>query len=130
MKIILTNNKELNPILVTGGLRYVQGSNRDTLNFIFPATYEISELDAAFTPENCESITIVSDDGTENIHKAYTIRLEIIKQAVEVTPATESVDAVYEDRITVSMSQRTYVESQLASLTDTVDTLVMEALTK
>ena len=128
MKIILNNGKELSPILVTGGTRMVQGASRDTLNFIFPATEDMTELDAAFSTANCESITIIGDDDSEAIHKGYTIRAELKKESVEVTPATESEAAVFEDRITVSMSQRTYTESQLASLTDTVDTLVMDAL--
>ena len=128
MKIILNNGKELSPILVTGGPRHIQGASRDTLNFIFPATEDMAALDSVFSAENCESITIVSDDGTENIHKGYTIRAELSKKSVEVIPATEESEAVYEDRITVSMSQRTYAESQLASLTDTVDVLVMESL--
>lgn len=126
MKIILNNGKELSPILVTGGPRMVHGASRDTLNFIFPATEDMAELDSAFSAENCEKITIIGDDGSENIHTGYTIRAELKKDSVEVTPATE--EAVYEDRITVSMSQRTYAESQLASLTDTVDVLVMESL--
>lgn len=128
MKIILNNGKELSPILVTGGTRMVQGASRDTLNFIFPATEDMAALDSAFSAENCEKITIIGDDGSENIHTGYTIRAELSKASVEVTPATESEAAVFEDRITVSMSQRTYAESQLASLTDTVDVLVMESL--
>lgn len=128
MKIILTNGTELSPIMVTGGPRHIQGFKRDTLNFIFSANTGMKALDETFTEENCESITIVDDGGTEHVHKAYTIRAELSKKAVEVTPATEEADAVYEDRITVSMSQRTYAESQLASLTDTVDILVMESL--
>ena len=128
MKIILNNGAELTPIMVTGGPRHLQGASRDTLNFIFPATEDMTELDAAFSTANCESITIIGDDGSEAIHKGYTIRAELKKESVEVTPATESEAAVFEDRITVSMSQRTYTESQLASLTDTVDTLVMDAL--
>lgn len=128
MKIILNNGAELTPIMVTGGPRHLQGASRDTLNFIFSATEDMAELDAAFSTANCESITIIGDDGSEAIHKGYTIRAELKKESVEVTPATESEAAVFEDRITVSMSQRTYAESQLASLTDTVDTLVMDAL--
>lgn len=128
MKIILANGTELSPIMVTGGQKYVQGQSRDTLNFIFPADAGMETLDAAFTAENCASITIVEDSGAENIHKAYIIRAGLSKASVEVTPATESEAAVFEDRITVSMSQRTYAESQLASLTDTVDVLVMESL--
>lgn len=130
MKIILNNGKELSPILVTGGPRMVQGASRDTLNFIFPSDVSMASIDEAFTADACDKITIVGDDGSENIHTGYTIRAELSKASVEVTPATESEAAVFEDRITVSMSQRTYAESQLASLTDTVDVLVMESLMK
>lgn len=128
MNIKLTDNTILTPILVTGEHRRVQGQDRDTLCFLFPATEDMAALDAAFSAENCESITVAGDDGNEYIHKAYTIRAELSKKSLEVAPATEAVAAVYEDRITVAMSQRTYAESQLASLTDTVDVLVMESL--
>lgn len=128
MNIILANGKELSPILVTGGPRHIQGSSRDTLTFIFPATEDMAALDSAFSADNCEKITIIGDDGSENIHTGYTIRAELSKSPVEVSPATEESEAVYEDRITVSMAQRTYAESQLASLTETVDILVMDAL--
>ena len=116
MKIILNNGKELSPILVTGGTRMVQGASRDTLSFIFPADVSMESIDVAFSAEACEKITIIGDDGSENIHTGYTIRVELSKASVEVTPATESEAAVFEDRITVSMSQRTYAESQLANM--------------
>ena len=116
MKIILNNGKELSPILVTGGPRMVQGASRDTLNFIFPSDVSMTSIDEAFTADACDKITIVGDDGSENIHTGYTIRAELSKASVEVTPATESEAAVFEDRITVSMSQRTYAESQLANM--------------
>lgn len=120
MKIVLSNNVELKPITVIGGPRFIQGSNRDTLSFIFPTTEDMVALDDAFSVENCESITIVGDDGTEAIHKGYTIRAELSKAPVEVTPATADSAAVYEDRITVSMAQRTYMESQLAAMQATM----------
>jgi len=127
MKIILTNGTELTLIMVTGAKRTVQGATRDTLTFMFPASEDMAALDAAFSTAACESITII-DGNEEYIHKGYTVRAELSKKSVEVTPATESTDAVYEDRITVAMSQRTYAESQFASLTETVDVLVMESL--
>lgn len=128
MKIILTNGTELEPILVTGAKKNIQGANRDTLTFIFSANENMVELDRHFSAENCENIIIVENNGDEYIHCGYTIRAELSKKSVEVVAATESVEAVYEDRITVSMAQRTYIESQLNSLTDTVDILVMESL--
>ena len=127
MKITLANGTDLNPLLVTGEKRTVQGMSRDTLRFVFPAEIGLDALDAAFTDDACESITIETDSDS-HIHKGYTIRAELKKAHVEVIPATHERDAEYEERIVVAMSQRTYKETQLASLTDTVDMLVMESL--
>lgn len=128
MKIILANGTELNPIMVTGGPKYVQGQSRDTLSFIFPADAGMEALDGDFTAENCETIKIVEDSDAENIHKGYTIRAELSKKSVEVTPATEEAEAVYEDRITVSMSQRTYAETQLAENSAAIDDIILSML--
>lgn len=140
MKIILTNGLELNPIMVTGETRHIQGADRDTLSFVFPETVSLDELDAVFTAENCESIKlfetqIVTDEEdnevpveVEHIHTGYTIRAELIRKPVAMNRETENEPVVYENRVFVSMSQRTYAENQLASLTDTVDVLVMESL--
>lgn len=124
MEIKLANDTTLNPIIVTGRKMSVQGSLRDTLSFIFPASAGMETLDSVFTAENCETIKIVEDSGTENIHKGYTIRAELGKASVEVTPATESTEAVYEDRITVSMSQRTYAETQIAETKSAMNALL------
>ena len=124
MKIKLANDTTLNPIIVTGRKMSVQGALRDTLSFIFPASAGMETLDAVFTAENCETIKIVEDSGAENIHKGYTIRAELSKSSVEVTTATESTEAVYEDRITVSMSQRTYAETQIAETKSAMNALL------
>ena len=128
MKIILANGVELAPIMVTGARKMVQGQSRDTLSFVFGPGIGLDALDAAFTAEACESITIVGDDESEAIHKGYVIRADLKKEKVMTVPATEGSAAVYEDRITVSMRERTYTEAQIAALTDTVDVLVMESL--
>ena len=127
MQIILANGIELNPIMVSGSSRFVQGSNRDTLEFVFPVDTSLDELDGIFTSQNCESIKIVDGTG-EYIHTGYSIRAELKRCPMVVVPATESVEEVVENRVTVSMSQRTYAESQLANLTDTVGVLVLESL--
>ena len=127
MKIILNNNAELAPLSVIGGRKNVQGANRDTLTFVFPADTNMAELDGIFSAANCESITIEDETGSY-IHKGYTIRGELSKTSVCVEAETEEAPAVYEDRVNIVMGQRTYAESQLASLTDTVDILVLESL--
>lgn len=124
MKIILVDGTELTPIIVTGEKRNIQGASRDTLNFVFSADAGMDTLDAVFTSNNCESIKIVDDSNSEYIHKAYTIRADLNKKSVEITPATSDTAAVYEDRITVSMAQRTYTETQLAENTAALNVLL------
>ena len=115
MLIKLNNGTEINPVTAIGGKRFVQGASRDCISFVFPAESALDELDTLFTTENCETITIV-DEENEYIHNAYTVRAELKREPVEITPATESTEAVYENRVTVTMAQRTYAESQLAAI--------------
>lgn len=124
MKVILTNNTEITPIVVMGGTRFVLSEHRDTLSFVFPASESMTILDGLFTAENCESITIEEDGGASFIHKGYTIRAELSKQSVMVEPETEETPAVYEDRITVAMAQRNYMENQLTETQSTMNTLL------
>ena len=127
MKIILNNNAELAPLSVIGGRKNVQGANRDTLTFVFPADTNMAYLDGIFSTANCESIAIEDETGSY-IHKGYTVRGELSKTSVCTVAETEESPAVYEDRINIVMGQRTYAESQIASLTETVDVLVLESL--
>lgn len=128
MKIILANGTELHPILVTGGGRHINGANRDTLNFIFPQNASLDELDALFTDTNCETIKLyeTTDDGAEleYIHSGYTIRAELSRTPVVVREATDTTEAIVENRVTVSMAQRTYTEKQVAEQGEVIDYLL------
>lgn len=116
MKIILATGVELAPIMVTGATKYVQGVNRDSLTFIFDESYSMDELDNAFTEASFESIKIIGDDGSEAIYTGYTIYAELAKKQVETQTATDSIAAVFENRIFVTMAQRTYTETKLAAV--------------
>ena len=123
MKIILTNGTELHPILAQGGKKVVQGASRDCLYFVFPAESSLDELDGIFTAENCETITIV-DGENEYIHSGYTVRDVLKRDPIEVTPATDTEPAVYENRVTISMAQRTYQESKMAELHEALELIL------
>lgn len=127
MIIKLTNGTELTALNVMGEKLNVQGARRDVLSFIFPAETSLDEMDAIFTAENCKSITIVNNE-TEHLHTNYSLRVELKREPVEVSPATDTTGAVYENRVIVAMGQLTYAERQIESLTETVDLLVMENL--
>lgn len=117
MRIKLENGTELSPIVVTGEQRQVQGARRDVITFVFPETENIITLDGLFTEENCENISFLNDNGEEkHIYKGYTIRAELKKEPVVVTPETVDSEAVIENRIFVSMGQRTYTESKMKVL--------------
>lgn len=116
MKIILSNGTEMEPIMVTGARRNLQGASRDSLSFVFPADAGLEAIDAEFTEEACESITLVENDSASYIYKGYTIRAGLSKESVAVGTEDSETEAVYEDRITVTMAQRTYAESKLAAL--------------
>lgn len=127
MKIILNHEIELNPILITSQHRIFQGANRDVLSFVFSESVGLDELDNLFNASNCEHIAIIDDNGESNsIYTEYTLRVELKREPTYIT--TENSEAVYENRVIVSMAQRTFQESQLLSLRDTVDLLVIDAL--
>ena len=125
MKIILANGTELSPISAMGAKRTVQGANRDTLSFCFPATASVDELNSIFTASNCETITIVEGEN-QYVHNAYTIRAELKREPVEVKKATTTEAPVYEDRVVVSMAQRTYAESKIAEMQAVMNALLNE----
>ena len=124
MKIILTNGTELNTVIVTGGTKYVQGANRDALTFVFSESYSMDELDTAFTDTACESINIVGNDGSKAIHTGYTIRATLEKKRVETQKATESAEAAFENRIFVTMAQRTYSETKMAEMQEALELIL------
>ena len=140
MHIILADGTKINHIGATGTTKYIQGANRDTITFIFDDTKSVDELDALFNEINCEVLNIVTDelveleDGTtrtvytDNYHYGYVIKAEISKKISVVAPATVDTPEVTETQIHVTMAQRTYAETQIASLTETVDILVLEKL--
>lgn len=113
--VILADKTELTALEVSGATQYIQGSNRDALTFVFAASEGMEAMDAAFSPDNCEIITI-RDGSEEYTHSGYTVRGGLSKAPVLVMPETADAPAVYEDRITVTMGQRTYVETLLAQI--------------
>lgn len=122
MHITLVNGTELSPLSIYGGGRSVQGAERDTLYFVFPVEEGLEALDALFTEENCESITITEDSGDCYIHKGYTIRAELSKKSM-VVGMTEENEPIYEDRLTVAMAQRTPAENQVKEMENAMKAL-------
>lgn len=123
MIIKLTNNLELTALGVTGEKLNIQGARRDVLSFVFPAETSLDEIDSIFTDENCKSIALINGE-TEHIYNNYTIRVELKREPVQVSAATDTTDAVYENRVTVSMAQTTYQENQIVEIQASMNALL------
>lgn len=124
MKVILCNGAELTPNTVTGTKRLVQGASRDTLTFVFPDGTSLDELNRIFSADNCETITIVENDGSEYVHSGYVIRAELKREPVEVAAESDTEPATYQDRVVVAMSRRIYQESQYAELQEALNLIL------
>lgn len=105
------SGNEVEFLTASGIHKVVQGQNRDVLTFTFATeTHTLAEIDEMFSASACEKLII--DDMY--VHNGYVIRDELKKVNVEVQASDVSSAGVYEDRIMVSMAQRTYAEEKLA----------------
>lgn len=127
MTIKLADGSGLEPIIVSGEKQHIQGETRDALTFVFPAEVGLENIDALLSASACETITVTEGDR-EYRYNGYTVRGTLAQEPVEVTHESAEAEATFENRITITMGQRTYAETQLASLIDTVDLLVMDSL--
>lgn len=107
MKIYLQDGTELAPLDISGEPATVQGETRDSLVIAFPASAGLEAINTAFSEENCESIRLVEDGGTEHVHTGYVLRM-----ALTLTPGEEG----GEGQITVTMAKRSYAEEQLLAI--------------
>ena len=122
MKIIFKDNTELFPILISGGARFIQGSNRDSLEFVFPEI-SLDLLKTHFTKNNCEEIKIIDDEGGEFIHSGYVILNELSEKVNEIQSEIFGEAPTYERRAHVVMGQRTYQEKEILLLKQEIENI-------
>ena len=123
MTIKLANGTILNPLVMRNGKTKLYGEDRRTLSFIFPSTEDISALDNAFSENACETITVTGNSGSESIYKEYTVRAEIKKAMTTLPRTSASEERRTEECITVTMAQRTYMETKFAELAAKVEAI-------
>ena len=126
MIIKLGNNQEINILVVNAYTQYIQGFQRDVLDFhIEKELYSFEELERLFAPENTDKIYIITEEGTEYLHEGYTLRSSI---SLERISTQEQSQAESQEYFSIKMAQKTYNEKTLEQLQDTVDTLVLSSL--
>lgn len=127
--IRLANNQELN--IIADGIQ----ASGDTLTLqLVPGERTITEYDDIFSQEaSTKKITVIDYLGEDFlIHSGYTKLQSVEKQYDVVVDYTEDEDgnkvAVTGTAVRVSLVRPDKTEQRLASLEETVDTLVMESL--
>lgn len=126
MKIKLENNQELDVLVVNANTQYIQGFQRDVLDFhIEKGLYSFEELESLFTPENTDKIYIITEEGIEYLHGGYTLRVSISLERISVQEQSQAESQEY---FSVKMAQKTYNEKTLERLQDTVDMLILSNL--
>ena len=124
--LVTIDETNLNAISVTGSTQFFQGTQRRTLEFRFsPNDTDFETLNAVF--DNPKQITLTDDDGSY-VYDNYTLRVSMSLAPAMVTPETDTEPAVYENRYTVVMAQKTYSELEIEALRAMVNTLAAKVL--
>ncbi|MFZ2538161.1 MAG: hypothetical protein WAX04_04600 [Oscillospiraceae bacterium] len=117
MTIRLTNGVEIQAITVNGTTRHFQGQIRDSLEIqLAKDTKSFDELDLLFADSNNTKVIKLIDGETEYIHDNYTLRVEMSLKPVVITNATSTTAEVTEERYSIILAQKTYIELQLDAI--------------
>lgn len=102
-KITLKDGTTLEAVAVLGGQRMLNNANRDTLTFVFDDSHSMTDLDALFTSDNCEAITLHSTDmeGTET---EYLLEGFILRAELKLAPEAVDNDTLV-NRISITQAK-------------------------
>ena len=117
MFITLFDGTQVEVIDVAQTNYFVRGANRNVLTIQLKGdNLSISDVENIFTSDNCETITF---NGAE--YNGYCYVYEIHRNSVLISPEDAENPATYEDRYTVNLAQRTYLETQLEQMRADID---------
>lgn len=130
MQIKFIDGTLLECIKVDGFSKFYQNASRDTFEIhISPLKYTLEQVITLFSNEsNFKTMIFIADDGSEYVHSNYVICSEMSWRNVLLENATSTADETYENRIVVTLSQKSYAEVQAAIIQDTLDVLVLNSL--
>lgn len=129
MKITLSNGMELEALGVHGRSINYQGTQRDSLIFMFdPDSYSLNDITNAFSEENCSAITLEDGNGNVYVHENYIIRIEAGIGLKEVIKSGGVSNDNTSQSVYVRMAQTTLTERKLMNQQEVIDALVAQAL--
>lgn len=127
MKLKLNNQRELEILEINGEKSQYQGENRDKLNIqMKKGLYPFEELDKLFAnSENTKKFTIIDENG-EYLYEHYTLRTSMGIKAVQTCPESVNEPAGYEERVCVTLAQKSYRERELEEMRELIKKLIQK----
>lgn len=114
MQVKFADGTVLDVLVVNGKSVYFQGAQRDSLEIQLAKT--AATFDALDTltgnAANTGKLTLIDGDN-QGEYDNYSIRVSLSLKSVEVPGATPSDPPTIEDRYSVALAQKTYLETQL-----------------
>ena len=129
MQLKFSDGTTLDVLAVKGNPTYFQGAQRDALEIqIDKGKTTFDALDALTgDPAKTGKLTIIDGDKQYQ-HDNYNLRTELALKPVVTAEATSTTPEQTEDRLCVTLAQKTYQELQIAELQGSVDALTLAQL--
>lgn len=109
-----------------------EGVQRDSLLFLMdPERVPIQAAMEAFTPENCQAVTLAAEDGAHPeafVHENYTIRVEVGQGSRDYALSGSVTELKQIPAVYVRMARSTLAERTLQAQQEILDSLVVAAL--
>lgn len=128
MQIEFNDGTTLDVLAVNGNPTYFQGAQRDSLEIqIDKSKTTFDALDALTAGENTSKLTLI-DGEHQYEHDNYSLRTELALKPIVTAAATDTTPEQTEDRLCVTLAQKTYQELQVEELQSSVDEIILSEL--
>ena len=129
MQLKFSDGTTLDVLAVKGSPTYFQGAQRDALEIqIGKSKTTFDALDKLTgDPDKTGKLTIIDGDKQYQ-HDNYSLRTELALKPVVTAEATSTTPQQTEDRLCVTLAQKTYAELQIEELQSSVDALTLSTL--
>lgn len=129
MQIKFNDGTTLDVLAVNGNPVYFQGANRDSLEIQIAKDKTTFDALDALTGDSAKTgkLTIIDGDSQYE-HDNYSLRAELALKPIVTAAATDTTPEQTEDRLCVTMAQKTYQELQVEELQNSVDEIILSEL--
>ena len=129
MQLKFSDGTTLDVLAVKGNPTYFQGAQRDALEIQIGKSKTTFDALDKLTGDPAKTVKLTIIDGDKQYqHDNYSLRVSLALKPVVTAEATADTPEQTEDRLCVTLAQKTYQELQIAELQSSVDALTLSTL--